>query len=97
MIKHRLRRVESFLNHCDHHARTQPSPRRLQTIQDVIDLLQEQVEAIRATPWSGTIEKARALAYLAGIARKTIEAGTLAARLEMLEAVLKQRHTEGRG
>jgi hypothetical protein len=63
----------------------------LQTVQDVIDLLQEQVEAIRAEPWSPTIDKARAIGYLADIARKVIEAGTLAARIELLEAVLKQR------
>jgi hypothetical protein len=66
-------------------------PRRLQTAQDVIDLLQEQVEAVRHEARAGTIEKARALGYLAGIARKAIEAGNLAARLELLEAVLRQR------
>lgn len=37
------------------------------------------------------VQKARAIGYLAGIARKAIETGTLAARLEMLEAVLRQR------
>jgi len=66
-------------------------PRRLQTPQDVIDLLQEQVEAVRQESMAGTIEKARALGYLAGLVRKAIETGTLAARLEMLEAVLRQR------
>ena len=96
MIKHRLRRIESFLNHCNAQSRTKPPPRRLQTVQDVIDLLEEQVEAIRAEPWSTTIDKARALAYLAGAARKAIEAGTLAARVEMLEAVLKQRKADTR-
>jgi hypothetical protein len=94
MIKHRLRRIESFLKHCGQ--RTKPLPRRLQTIQDVVDLLEEQVEAIRAAPWSPTIVKARALAHLAGVARKAIEAGTLAARVEMLEAVLKQRKADPR-
>jgi hypothetical protein len=66
-------------------------PRRVQTPQDVIDLLQEQVEAVRQESRAGTIEKARAVGYLAGLARKAIETGTLAARLEMLEAVLRQR------
>jgi len=37
------------------------------------------------------VEKARALAYLAGVARKAIETGTLAARLELMEQVLEQR------
>ena len=94
MFKHRLRRIESFLHHCGQG--TKPPPRRLQTVQDVIDLLEEQVEAIRAEPWSTTIDKARALAYLAGAARKAIEAGTLAARVEMLEAVLEQRKADTR-
>jgi hypothetical protein len=96
MIKHRLRRIESFLNHCAGQGRGQRPPRRLQTVQDLIDLLEEQVEAIRAEPWSGTIDKARAIAYLAGVARKAMEAGILAARVDMLEAVLKQRKADGK-
>jgi hypothetical protein len=91
MIKHRLRRLETLLNHCELQVGRQRPPRPLQTVQDVIDLLQEQVEAIRAEPWSPTLDKARAIGYLAGIARKAIEVGTLAARIELLEAVLKQR------
>jgi hypothetical protein len=57
----------------------------------VIELLQVQVEAIRRESWAGTVEKARAIGYLASIACKAIETGNLAARLEMLEAILKQR------
>ncbi len=57
----------------------------------MIDLLQEQVEALRSERWAGAVQKARAIGYLAGIARKAIETGTLAARLAMLEAVLRQR------
>ena len=91
MIKQRIRRIESFLDQCDSTARTKPPPRRLQTVQDVIDLLEEQVEAVRAAPWTGPLDKARAIAYLAGVARKTIEAGILSARIEMLETVLNQR------
>lgn len=64
---------------------------RLQTAQDVIDLLQEQVAAVRAETKAGALEKARTVGYLAGIALKAIEAGNVAARLEALEAVLKQR------
>jgi hypothetical protein len=90
MIKHRLQRVESLLNCRDRQA-ARSTPRQLQTVQDVIDLLEEQVEAIRAEPWSGTIDKARAIGYLAGVARKAIEAGTIAARVDLLEAVLKSR------
>lgn len=73
-----------------------PMPFRLQTAQDVIDLLQEQVAAVRADEAAGTLEKARTVGYLAGIALKAIEAGNLAARIEALEAVLKQRNGDGK-
>jgi hypothetical protein len=64
---------------------------RLQTAQDVIDLLEEQVQAVRAEKEAGTLEKARTIGYLAGVALKAIEAGNLAARVEMIESVLKNR------
>jgi hypothetical protein len=89
MNKQRLRRLETKVQQLD--ALDKPSPRRLHTAQDVIDLLHEQVEMLRAAWWVGTVPKARAIGFLAGIARKAIETGSLAARLEMLEAVLKQR------
>src|SRR5690348_6689003 len=92
MIPSRLRRLEALLNRlAAARGRVTPPPRRLQTIGDVIDLLQEQVEAIRSDSCAATMEKARAIGYLAGLACKAIETGNLAARLEMLEAVLKQR------
>jgi hypothetical protein len=96
MIKRRIHRMESFLNLCDQHAGSKPPPRRLQTVQDVIDLLEEQTEAVRAAPWASPLDKARAIAYLAGVARKTIENGVLAARVEALEAVLGQRKEQRR-
>jgi hypothetical protein len=71
-----------------------PGDFRLQTAQDVIDLLQEQVAAVRAVKNVGTTERARTVGYLAGIALRAIEAGTMAARLEALEAVLKLRERE---
>jgi hypothetical protein len=73
-----------------------PLPFRIQTAADVLTLLEEQVEAVRAEEDAGTLEKARAVGYLAGIALKAIEAGNLAARIEMLEAVLKQRNGDGK-
>jgi hypothetical protein len=73
-----------------------PLPFRLKTATDVVQLLQEQVEAVRVESEAGTLEKARTIGYLAGIALKAIEAGNLAARLEMLEAVLKQRKGDGK-
>ena len=89
MNKHRLRRLETKLQQLD--PVEKPTPRRLHTAQDVIELLHEQVEALRSARGAGTVQKARAIGYLAGIARKAIETGNLAARLELLEAVLRQR------
>src|SRR5262245_13001189 len=73
-----------------------PTAFRLQTAADVLALLEEQVEAVRAEQEAGALEKARTIGYLAGIALKAIEAGNLAARIEMLEAVLKQRNGDGK-
>ncbi len=75
---------------------TLPVEFRLQTAQDVIDLLGEQVAAVRADKEAGTLEKARAIGYLAAIALRAIEAGNLAARLEALESVLKHRNGDGK-
>jgi hypothetical protein len=91
MNNQRLRRIESLLNLYDRQVRAQLPARPLKTVQDVLDLLQEQAEAIRADPWSGTIEKARALTYLAGVARRTMETGIIADRMEILETILQQR------
>src|ERR1700722_2741456 len=92
-MHYRLRRIETLLDRLVT-ARRQaaaPRPRRLQTAQDVIDLLQEQVETLRADTQIGSVQKARALGHLADLSRKAIEARDLAAGIEMLEAVLKAR------
>ena len=68
-----------------------PLPFRLKTAADVLALLEEQVSAVRDAPEAGTLEKARVVGYLAGIALRAIEAGDLAARLEAVEATLKVR------
>ena len=70
---------------------TIPLPFRLKTAADVLKLVEEQVAAVRGEPNAGTLEKARCVGYLAGIALKAIEAGDLAARLEAVESVLKAR------
>jgi hypothetical protein len=96
MIKRRIRSLEALVESLAAilAGRTPPPPKRLQTAQDVMDLIQEQVEAVRAEPSAGALEKARVIGQLAGVARKAIETGALAARLEMLEAVLKERSGE---
>ena len=72
-----------------------PVPFRLKTAADVIGLLEEQIAAVRDESEAGTLEKARCIGYLAGISLKAIEAGDLAARLEALEAILKERKKAG--
>jgi hypothetical protein len=63
----------------------------LRTPADLLDLLAEQVAAVRADRRAGAVAKARAVGYLAGVALKALEADTLQARVEALELVLKQR------
>lgn len=73
-----------------------PAEFRLKTAADVLALLEEQVAAVRDDTEAGTLEKARTIGFLAGISLRAIEAGDLAARLEMLEMVLKQRAGKGK-
>ncbi len=68
-----------------------PAPFRLKTAHDVLALLAEQFEAVRDEEAASTLEKARTIGYLAGVALKAIEAGDVAARLEALEGILKGR------
>jgi hypothetical protein len=69
----------------------QDAPPPLRTATDILDLLEQLTAAVRADTWTGAVEKARAAGYLAGMALKAIEVGNLASRIELLEAVLKQR------
>ena len=62
-----------------------PSGFRLKTAQDALELLAEQVSLIRNDADVGTVEGARAIGYLVGVALKAIEFGDLAARIEALE------------
>jgi hypothetical protein len=73
-----------------------PADFRLKTAADVLALLDEQVAAVRDDPEAGALEKARTIGFLAGVSLRAIEAGDLAARLEMLETVLKQRADKGK-
>jgi hypothetical protein len=68
-----------------------PLPFRLKTAQDVLALLEEQVNAVREEPEAGTLEKARAIGYLASIALKAVEVADLSGRIESLEQVLRRR------
>ena len=68
-----------------------PTSFRLRTATDVLELLQEQVAAVLADEAVTTLERARVIGFLAGIGLRAIEAGDLAARLEAMESVLKDR------
>jgi hypothetical protein len=87
MLQQRLRQVVVLVERLAAALREPAAaPRPLQTARDVIDLLEEQVEALRSAAGVGAVEKARAIGYLAGIARRAIETGSLVERLEALEA-----------
>lgn len=68
-----------------------PAEFRLRTAQDVLELLAEQVEAVRTDGKAGSLEKARTIGYLAGIALRAVEAADVASRLEAVEHALKLR------
>ena len=68
-----------------------PGEFRLRTARDVLELLEQQVDAVRKDAAAGTLEKARTVGYLAGISLRAIEAGDLAVRLEAVESVLKRQ------
>jgi len=77
---------------CQTPSQTQlPADFRLQTARDVLDLIAEQVQAVRAEADAGTLEKARTVGYLAGIALKAVEVADLASRVEAMEKALKSR------
>jgi hypothetical protein len=67
----------------------------LRTPHDVLALLERMTTAVLADPCTGTAAKARAVSRLAAVALRAIETSNLAARVEMLETVLKQRPPGG--
>ena len=97
MLKYRVRQLEALLRRLAEARRggEAPQPRRLQTAQEVIDVLEEQMEALRRDPCLAPVDKARAIAFLAGQARQAIMTGALAARMEALEQVFEQRWQQG--
>jgi hypothetical protein len=64
---------------------------RLKTAADILDLLAEQVAAVRADTEATTLERARCIGYLAGVSLKAVELTGLAERLEAIERAMKQR------
>ncbi len=72
-----------------------PIPFRLKTAHDVLALLEEQVGAVRAADDATTLEKARTVGFLAGVALRAIETGDLAAQVAIIQAEMKQRRKVG--
>jgi hypothetical protein len=86
----RLRRGPAGV--CQTPGQTQlPSEFRLRAARDVLELVAEQVGAVRNETEAGTIEKARCLGYLATIALRAVEVAELADRVDSLERALKAR------
>jgi hypothetical protein len=50
-----------------------PSEFRLSTAQDLVELVQEQIDAVRRDPAARAIEKARCIALLIGVGLRTLE------------------------
>jgi hypothetical protein len=67
------------------------TPTVLQQPADVLALLEEQVNAVRADPLSDPTERARTIGLLAGLALRAMDSRDLTARLEAVERVLKLR------
>ena len=72
---------------------TLPLPFRLRTARDVLGLLEEQIGLVRNETEAGTLEKARTMGYLAGVALKAVEVVDVVGLVEALEAILKARPT----
>ena len=68
-----------------------PEPVPVDTPADVVAVIAEQVNAVRADPLADPAEKARTLGLLSSVALRAMEAKDLAARLEAVERVLKLR------
>ncbi len=68
-----------------------PAEFRAKTAADVLALLNEQLETLRQDASLGSVERAKGVGSLAGIALRAIEAGDTVARLEALESILKSR------
>ena len=64
---------------------------RVRTARDVLLLLEEQIQLVRAANEATTIERARTIGFLAGVALRAVEAADLAGRVEALEMTLGQR------
>ena len=73
---------------------TLPVEFRAKTAADVLTLLNEQIETVRKDGSLGSVERAKAVGALAGIALRASDAGDVTARVEALESILNSRPKE---
>lgn len=72
-------------------SQTLPLDLRIQTAQDVLDMLNQQVNAVLSDPEVATLERARCITYMASSMLKAIEQVAIIPRLEALEDVMRTR------
>lgn len=72
------------------------TPALLDQPADVLALIEEQVNAVRADPTADPTERARTLGMLAGLALRAMDSRDIKARLEAVERVLKLRRQNER-
>ena len=63
---------------------------------ELLAVLAEQINAVRADHTAEPMERARTIGMLASVALRVVEANGLAERLEAVEKVLKLRREQGR-
>lgn len=63
----------------------------VETAQDVLDVLAEQVTAVRRDASLSTVERARCVGYLCSILLRAVETRDVVERLARVEDVLKER------
>jgi hypothetical protein len=71
---------------------TEPVP--LDSPADVLALLAEQVNEVRADAYAGPVEKARTPGFLASLALRAMKSRDLTARLEAVDRVLRLRRDD---
>lgn len=72
-----------------------PLEMRIQTAQDVLDLMNTQVNAVLNDKSITTLECARCITYMAGTMLKAVELVEIGPRLEALEDIMQSRKKLG--
>jgi hypothetical protein len=92
VFKNRLQRLECLVRQS---ARADAKPLKpLRNHHDLIELLEEQIQALRSEPWVTTLAKASAIARLLRIAHQVMTGEVMASRIEALERILKTRRCD---